>query len=143
MGSKLSLLSAVIGGAIFIYIGIATSASASALDMINSLIIQYSPGYSSTIIPIIKWVTGIGGFGVVLGGLVAYFGSGQFKQFGGYMIILSALGGILSYAAILYDAQQSGLFSQSWNVIQNFLITSGPGLLASLLSVLAFLKSGE
>jgi hypothetical protein len=140
MGSKLGLILALAGGLLYILVGVTTSVSASALDAISSLIINNIPMYSSYIIPIVKWFTGLGGVGVILGGLIVFFSSGQIHEYGGYIIILSALGGILSYASILYTAQQAGVFSQSVTLITGFLVNLGPGLLASALSVLAYIK---
>jgi len=140
MGSKLGLVFALAGGILYIYMGVTTSVSASALDTISSLITQSIPGYSSQIIPIVKYFTSLGGAGVILGGLLSYFGSGTIKEYAGYIIILSALGGILFYGAILYEAFQAELFSKSNDVITNFFIGLGPGLLASALSVLAYFK---
>ena len=64
------------------------------------------------------------------------------KQYGGYIILLSALGGILSYGSIILEAYQAGMFNKTNEVLMNFLITLGPGLLASILSVLAYFKRG-
>jgi hypothetical protein len=140
MGSKLGLIFALVGGALYIYMGVTTSVSTSALDLINSLITRAIPEFASTIIPVVKWFTGLGGVGVILGGLVSFFGSGKIKEYGGYIILLSALGGILSYGAILYEAYQAGVFNKPYDVITTFFINLGPGLLGSVLSVLAYLK---
>lgn len=59
---------------------------------------------------------------------------------GGYIIILSALGGILSYGTLVYNAEATGVFSQPFNQIAVFLFGLGPGLAASLLSLLAYVK---
>jgi hypothetical protein len=142
MGSKIGLILALAGGALYFYMGVTTSVSASALDKINQLIILLYPQFSSTIIPIVKWFTGLGGVGVILGGLLSFFSSGTIKQYGGYIILLSALGGILSYGSIIFEAYQAGMFSKTNEVLMNFLITLGPGLLASILSVLAYFKRG-
>lgn len=140
MGSKLGLIFALAGGALYIYMGVTTSVSTSALDLINSLITRSIPEFASTIIPVVKWFTGLGGVGVILGGLVSFFSSGKTKEYGGYIILLSALGGILSYGAIIYEAERAGVFKQSYDVITNFFINLGPGLLGSALSVLAYFK---
>jgi hypothetical protein len=78
--------------------------------------------------------------GVVLGGLIVFFTSGQIHEYGGYIILLSALGGIMSYGSILYEAEQAGVFSQSAPLIMGFLTTLGPGFLASVLSIMAYFK---
>ena len=140
MGSKLGLIFALSGGLLYFYMGVTTFVSASALDTISSLITQAIPGYSSQIIPIVKWLTSLGGAGVILGGLLSYFGSGAIKQYAGYIIILSALGGILFYGSIIFEAYQAGLFSKSNDLITKFFLNLGPGLLGSALSVLAYLK---
>ena len=140
MGSKLGLTLALAGGMLYILVGVTTSVSASALDAINSLITNNIPMYSSYIIPMVKWFTGLGGVGVVLGGLIVFFTSGQIHEYGGYIILLSALGGILTYGSILYEAQIAGVFSQSATLITGFLVKLGPRLLASALSVMAYLK---
>jgi hypothetical protein len=108
MGSKLGLMLALAGGVLYILVGVTTSVSSSALDAISSLITNNIPMYSSYIIPIVKWFTGLGGVGVVLGGLIVFFTSGQIHEYGGYIILLSALGGIMSYGSILYEAQMAG-----------------------------------
>jgi hypothetical protein len=140
MGSKLGLTLALAGGVLYILVGVTTSVSASALDAISSLITNNIPMYSSYLIPIVKWFTGLGGVGVVLGGLIVFFTSGQIHEYGGYIILVSALGGIMSYGSILYEAEQAGVFSQSASLIMGFLVNLGPGLLASVLSVMAYLK---
>jgi hypothetical protein len=140
MGSKLGLILALAGGVLYILVGVTTSVSASALDAISSLITNNIPMYSSYLIPIVKWFTGLGGVGVVLGGLIVFFTSGQIHEYGGYIILVSALGGIMSYGSILYEAEQAGVFSQSASLIMGFLVNLGPGLLASVLSVMAYLK---
>jgi hypothetical protein len=142
MGSKLGLMLALAGGVLYILVGVTTSVNASALDAISSLITNNIPQYSSYIIPTVKWFTGLGGVGVILGGLIVFFTSGQIHEYGGYIILLSALGGILSYGSILYEAQMAGVFSQSSIVIMGLLVNLGPGLLASALSVMAYLKRG-
>ncbi len=137
MGSKVGLIFALAGGALYIANGVTTSVSTEALRMIDSFISMQFPSFSSYLIPIVQWLTGLGGVGVMLGGVVAYFG---FKEYGGYIIILSALGGIISYGTLLYSAQQSGLLSQPFSQASYFLVSLGPGFAASLLSVLAYLK---
>jgi hypothetical protein len=134
------LMLALAGGVLYILVGVTTSVSASALDAISSLITNNIPMYSSYLIPIVKWFTGLGGVGVVLGGLIVFFTSGQIHEYGGYIILVSALGGIMSYGSILYEAEQAGVFSQSASLIMGFLVNLGPGLLASVLSVMAYLK---
>ena len=140
MGSKLGLIFALSGGILYFYMGVTTFVSSSALDTINSLITQAIPGFSSQIIPIVKWLTSLGGAGIILGGLLSYFGSGAIKQYAGYIIILSALGGIIFYGSIIFEAYQAGVFSKSNDIITKFFINLGPGLLGSALSVLAYFK---
>ena len=140
MGSKLGLILALVGGALYLWAGVTTSVNASTLDSITSLITNNVPQFSSYLIPTVKWVTTFGGAGVILGGLIAYFSSSQFHEYGGYIILLSSLGGILAYGAIIFEAQQSGVFSQSLQFISSFFINMGPGLVASVLSILAYLK---
>ncbi len=137
MGSKIGLILALAGGILYIINGVTTSVSTTAMNLITTFVTSQFPSYASYVIPIIQWLTGLGGIGVILGGVVCFMGA---KQYGGYIIILSALGGILSYGVTVYNAQAAGLFSQPFSQVSVFLIGLGPGFAACILSLLAYVK---
>jgi hypothetical protein len=137
LGSKIGLALAIAGGALYIIYGVATSVSQQVLNIITSYLTLTFPGLSNILIPIVQWLTGLGGVGVILGGVVSYVG---LKKIGGIIIILSVLGGILSYGMYLYAAQQAGLFSQPMDQITAAFLNLGLGFVATVLSILAYLK---
>jgi hypothetical protein len=137
LGSKIGLILAVAGGVLYIINSVTTLVSQSVLDLITSYLTMQFSAYAGTLIPIVKWLTGLGGVGVILGGMVSFVG---FKKIGGYIIILSVLGGILSYGTFLYSAQQSGLLSGPFDQIAASFVGLGSGFLATVLSILAYIK---
>jgi hypothetical protein len=137
LGSKIGLALAIAGGALYIIYGVATSISQQVLNIITSYLTLTYPGLSNILIPIVQWLTGLGGVGVILGGVVSYVG---LKRIGGIIIILSVLGSILSYGMYLYAAQQAGLFSQPMDQITAAFLNLGLGFVATVLSILAYLK---
>jgi hypothetical protein len=137
LGSKIGLALAIAGGALYIIYGVATSVSQQVLNIITSYLTLTFPGLSNILIPIVQWLTGLGGVGVILGGVVSYVG---LKKIGGIIIILSVLGGILSYGMYLYAAQQAGLFSQPMDQITAAFLNLGLGFVATVFSILAYLK---
>ena len=137
MGSKIGLILAVAGGVLYIINSVTTFVSEQVLDLITSYLTMQFSAYAGTLIPIVKWLTGLGGVGVILGGIVSFLG---FRKYGGYIIILSVLGGILSYGTFLYSAQQSGLLSRPMDQIAASIVGLGSGLLATVLSILAYIK---
>ncbi len=137
MGSKIGLVLAIVGGALYIVYGITASVSQQVLSILTSYLSLSYPGFSNILIPIVQWLTSVGGIGVIVGGIVAYVG---LKRIGGYIIILSILGSIISYGMYLYTAQQAGLFSQPIDQITAAFTNLGLGFVATILSILAYIK---
>jgi len=137
LGSITGLILAIVGGVLYIINGVTTSVSKQALDLITSFFTMQFPAYADILVPIVQWLTGLGGVGVIIGGIVSFVG---FKKYGGYIIILSVLGGILSYGTFLYSAQQTGLLSQPLDQIVASIVGLGSGFLATVLSILAYIK---
>lgn len=138
MGSKAGLGLALVGGILYIVTSITTSVRPEVIELIKAFVALQFPGFENTLMTIITWLIALGGIGVILGGIVAYLG---YEQGGGYIIILSALGGIISYGSTLYFAYQAGVFQQPYSEIIEYLSGLGIGLLAIILCLLAFVKS--
>ncbi len=115
-----------------------TAVSPQVLDLLTSYLTSMYPNYSNILIPIAQWLTGLGGVGVIIGGIVSYIG---FQRYGGIIIILSILGGIVSYGTFLYTAQQTGLFNQPVQQILTVFPNLGLGFVATVLSIIAYIKS--
>ncbi len=137
MGSKIGLLLAVVGGTLYIIAGLTLSVSQQVLNMITSYLTMSYPSFSNILIPIVQWLSEVGGVGVILGGIVSYVGS---KRIGGIIIILSILGGVIYYGTYLYGAWQAGLFSQPLGQVVAAFLNLGLGFFGTVLSLLAYIK---
>ncbi len=137
MGSKIGLILAVVGGSLYIIAGVTNSVSPQVLNIITSYLSLSYPGYSNILIPIVQWLSEVGGIGVILGGIVSYVG---FKRIGGIIIALSILGGIIFYGTYVYSAWQAGLFGRPMDQIISAFLNLGLGFFATALSVGAYIK---
>jgi hypothetical protein len=137
LGSKIGLALALVGGALYLIAGITNAVSPQVLNIITSFLSFSYPGFSNILNSIVQWLSGLGGIGVILGGIVSYVG---FKRYGGIIILLSILGGVIHYGTYLYGAQQAGLFSQPAGQIVTAFLSLGLGFLATVLSIAAYIK---
>ncbi len=137
LGSKIGLVLAVVGGLLYIIAGITLSVSQQVLNMITSYLSMSYPGFSNILVPIVQWLSEVGGIGVILGGIVSYVG---FKRIGGIIIVLSVLGGVIYYGTYLYSAWQAGLFSQPVGQVMAAFLDLGLGFFGTVLSVAAYIK---
>ncbi len=137
MGSKIGLILAIVGGALYIIAGLTLSVSQQVLDIITSYLSLSYPSFSNILIPIVQWLSEVGGVGVILGGIVSYAVS---KRIGGIIIILSILGGVIYYGTYLYGGWQAGLFSQPLGQIVTAFMNLGLGFVGTVLSILAYIK---
>ncbi len=137
LGSKIGLVHAVVGGALYIIAGLTLSVSQQVLSIITSYLSLSYPGFSNILIPIVQWLSEVGGIGVILGGIVSYAG---LKRIGGIIIALSVLGGVIYYGTYLYSAWQAGLFSQPEGQVIAAFLNLGLGFFGTVLSVAAYIK---
>lgn len=138
MGSKVGLGLALIGGILYIVTGVTTYVDPEVMALITAYVTVRYPTFADTLIPIIRWLTTIGGIGVIIGGIVAYVDQ---PEIGKWIIIISILGGMIAYGLLLYFGYQAGVFNQPYNEIIEFLIGLGTGLIATIISILAAFRS--
>lgn len=135
--SLIGLVFAVAGGILYIIEDVTTSVSSDVISLITQFASLQYPTMKSFIVPVIETLVTLGGIGVILGGVVAYAGS---RRYGGYIILLSILGGLLSYGTRLFTAYQAGIFEGTAAEISVFLRGMGLGVVAVVLSVLAYMR---
>jgi hypothetical protein len=135
-GSIVGLVIALAAGALYIAENVTTSVSSNIIDLITQFVALQYPTLKNLIIPIIKTLTTLGGIGIILGGIASFAGA---KRIGGYVILLSALGGIISYGTRLFTAYQSGLLGGAASDVFVFMRGMGLGLVAVALSLVAYM----
>ncbi len=74
MGSKIELVMAVVGRALYRIADATNSVSQRVLNMITSYLSISYPNFSNILIPTVQWLSEIGGVGVILGGIASHVG---------------------------------------------------------------------
>lgn len=132
---KIGFVLALIGGVLYLIAGVTTAVNPYIWNYITLYLSGYIPQYTNIALEVLKFVVSWGGIGILIGAVIAAFIS---KSFGGKIILISMLGGLVSYGLTLYFAYENGLFDQPISSIIDFIFSLGMGLGAVAISLISY-----